>query len=259
MIDTHAHLDFEQFDDDREKVIQDAHDQGVEIIVNIGTDFASSEKSIALAQKHPGICATVGVHPHDARTWDPKVSPERLEKLAAHPRVVAIGEIGLDYYRNYSPVEDQKRAFADQIAVARNLKLPLVIHNRDAFEDVFEVMLDCGAHDLGGVMHCFSGTVEQAWQTIDYGLYISVGGRLTYPKSNDPAVAAEIPLDKILLETDCPFLSPVPFRGKRNHPALVRYVRMRLAQIKRVSEAEVDAVTTTAGRKLFRLPDEIKD
>lgn len=259
MIDTHAHLDFEQFEKDRDTVIQVAHNEGVETIINIGTDLASSEKSIELAERNPGIFATVGVHPHDAKTWNSKTDPARLEKLAVHSRVVAIGEVGLDYYRNYSPREDQKRAFADQIAVARNLKLPIVFHCRDAFDDLFDMMLDNHAHDVGGVMHCFSGTVDQAWQTIDYGLCISVGGRLTYAKSQDPAVAAAIPLNKILLETDCPFLTPVPFRGKRNHPALVKYVRAQLAEIKGISETEVDQITTAAARELFCLSNETKN
>ena len=256
MIDTHAHLDFEQFDQDREAVIDIAHNEGVEIIINIGTDFPSSEMSITLAEKHSGIYAVVGTHPHDAKTWNSKTDPARLEKLAAHPRVVAVGEIGLDFYRNYSPHADQKRAFADQIAVAHNLHLPIVVHNREAFDDVFDMLLDCGAHEVGGVMHCFAGTVDQAWQTVDYGFAISVGGRLTYKNSRDTPVVEALPLDRILLETDCPFLTPVPFRGKRNHPALVKYVRARVAELKGLDETEVDMVTTAAARKLFGLTDE---
>jgi len=256
MIDTHAHLDFDQFDSDRDAVIKVARSEGVELIVNIGTDFPSSEKSITLAEEYPSIYATVGTHPHDAKTWNSKTDPARLEKLAAHPRVVAIGEIGLDYYRNYSPHGDQKRAFADQIAVARNLHLPIVVHNREAFEDVFKMLLEGGAHDVGGVMHCFAGTVDQAWQTIDYGFYISVGGRLTYKNSGDVPVAKAMPLEKILMETDCPFLTPVPFRGKRNHPALVKYVLAKLAEIKQVAEDEVDRATTAAAKMLFGLNNE---
>jgi len=234
MIDTHAHLDFDQFDTDRDAVIKIAQNEGVEIIINIGTDFPSSEKSIALAEEYPNIFATVGIHPHDAKTWDSQRDPARLEKLADHPRVVAIGEIGLDFYRNYSPHEDQKRAFADQIAVACNMRLPIVVHNREAFDDTFAMLLDNGAHEVGGVMHCFAGTPDEGWQTIDYGFLLSVGGRLTYKNSKDPAVAEAVPLDKVLLETDCPFLTPVPFRGKRNHPALLTHVRAALAKIKDV-------------------------
>jgi TatD DNase family protein len=256
MIDTHAHLDFEQFDDDRAAVIDIAHNEGVEIIVNIGTDFLSSEKSIALAEQYAGVYATVGTHPHDAKTWNSKTDPARLEKLAAHSRVVAIGEIGLDYYRNYSPHGDQKRAFADQIAVARNLHLPIVVHNREAFDDVFSMLLNGGAHEVGGVMHCFAGTVDQAWQTIDYGFYISIGGRLTYKNSRDVPVAEAIPLEKILLETDCPFLTPEPFRGKRNHPALVKYVRAALARLKGMPELEVDRITSEAAMTLFKVNNE---
>ena len=256
MIDTHAHLDFPQFDADREEIIRLAHQEGVELIINIGTDLAFSEKSVALAEAHPGIFATVGVHPHDAKTWDSKTSPARLEKLANHPRVVAIGEIGLDFYRNFSPREDQQRAFADQIAVARKMNLPIVVHNREAFADVFAMLLEHGAHEVGGVMHCFAGTVDEAWKTIDYGFYISVGGRLTYPNSRDVPVVAEIPLHRLLVETDCPYLTPAPFRGKRNHPTLVKYVRAKIAEIKGVSEEEVDAVTAASARALFRLDHE---
>jgi TatD DNase family protein len=259
MIDTHTHLDFDQFDADRDAVIQIALNEGVELIINIGTDFSSSQKSIELAEKYPQVFAAVGIHPHDAKTWNSRTDPARLEKLAAHPHVVAIGEIGLDFYRNYSPHEDQRRAFADQIAVARNLHLPLVVHNREAFNDTFDMLLDCRAHEVGGVMHCFAGTPEQGWQTVDYGFLLSVGGRLTYTNSGDPAVAEAVPLDKILLETDCPFLTPMPFRGKRNHPALIKHVRAKLAEIKRVTEAEVDRVTTAAARKVFRLDEKTPD
>ncbi len=254
MIDTHAHLDFDQFDKDRESVISQATVAGVELIVNIGTDFRSSAISLALAEAYANIYAVVGLHPHDSKVWDSKTDPARLEKLADHPKVVAIGECGLDYYRNYSPHPDQKRAFADQIAVARNMKLPLVIHNRDAFPDTFDILLKNSAHKVGGVMHCFAGDVEQARQIVDYGFYISVGGRLTYKNSADPANAAAVPLEKILLETDCPFLTPAPLRGKRNHPALVALVRAKLAEIKQLDEDEVDDVTTAAAKKLFGLP-----
>lgn len=259
MIDTHTHLDFDQFDTDRDAVIQIALNEGVELIINIGTDFPSSQKSIELAEKYPQVYATVGIHPHDAKTWNSHTDPARLEKLAAHPRVVAIGEIGLDYYRNYSPHEDQRRAFADQIAVARNLHLPIVVHNREAFDDTFDMLLDHRAHDIGGVMHCFAGTPDQGWQTVDYGFLLSVGGRLTYKNSLDPAVAEAVPLEKILLETDCPFLTPMPFRGKRNHPALIKHVRAKLAEIKRVTEVEVDSVTTAAARKVFCLDEKTQN
>jgi len=256
MIDTHAHLDFDQFADDRDEVVKAALDAGIETIINIGTDLKSSRKSIELAEQYPQVYAVVGLHPHDAKHWDSKTDPARLERLADHPKVLAIGECGLDFYRNYSPASDQKRAFADQIAVARNVKLPLVIHNREAFDDTFEIMLRNSAHEVGGVMHCFAGTVEQAEQVIDYGFVISIGGRLTYKKSHDPEIASAVPLNKILLETDCPFLAPVPFRGKRNHPALLTHVRARLAELKQVDENKVDRVTSAAARALFGIGDE---
>ncbi len=254
MIDTHAHLDFDQFDNDRDSIVSLATAEGVETIINIGTDLASSRRSIELAETYEQVYATVGVHPHDAKTWEKSHAAE-LEKMAEHPKVLAIGEIGLDYYRNYSPHDQQKRAFTDQIAVARNVGLPIVIHNRDAFGDVFQTLLENNAHEVGGVMHCFAGTVEEAWQTVDYGFIISVGGRLTYKNSQDVPVADKIPLEKIVLETDCPFLTPVPYRGKRNHPALVKYVRAKLAELKKMPEAEIDRITTQAARQAFGLPD----
>ncbi len=255
MVDTHAHLDFDQFDKDRESIIALAQAEGVETIINIGTDLESSRRSVELAESYEQIYATIGVHPHDAKDWESGHAAE-LEEMAGHPKVLAIGEIGLDYYRNYSPPDQQKRAFIDQIAVARNAHLPIVIHNRDAFPDVLQTLVEHHAHEVGGVMHCFAGTVEQAWQTLDYGFIISFGGRLTYKKSQDVPVAEAIPLEKVVLETDCPFLTPVPYRGKRNHPALVKYVRAKLAELKGESEEEIDRVTTQTARMIFRIPDD---
>jgi TatD DNase family protein len=177
-----------------------------------------------------------------------------LKKLAQHPKVVAIGEIGLDYYRNLSPKEQQKTAFVDQVAVAKELGLPIVIHNRDAFTDIFALLLETEAFDVGGVFHCFSGTVEEAQQTIDLGFHISVNGILTYKNATMAAVGAAMPLEKILLETDCPFLSPHPFRGKRNEPSYVAHIAEKLAEIRGTSLAEIDRVTDENAQRLFNLP-----
>lgn len=254
MIETHAHLDFPDFDADRDAVFERAQKAGVHTIINIGTDFASCERILAIAEQYPGVYAALGVHPHDASTWDGDRSASHLAKLAAHPRVVAIGEIGLDYYRDRSPRGKQRAAFVDQIEVARELKLPIVIHNREAFADIFDVLIDTEAWRIGGVMHCFSEGVAEAQQTIDLGFYLSVNGILTYKNSVMADVARAARLDRILLETDCPFLTPAPNRGKRNEPAYVAIVAQRLAELRRATVAEVEAATDENAVRLFRLP-----
>jgi TatD DNase family protein len=254
VIETHAHLDFPEFDADREDVIARARDVGVHKIVNIATDFDSCDRVIELAEAHQRLYAVVGIHPHDAKSWDGDSSAERLRRLAAHPKAVAIGEIGLDYYRDYSPRDRQKAAFVDQIAIAREMKLPIVIHNRDAFNDVFDVLLETGAFEVGGVFHCFSESPERAQQTIDLGFHISVNGILTYKNSSMAAVGETARLDRLLLETDCPFLAPHPHRGKRNEPAYIPLIAGHLAQLRGCSIEEIDQVTDANATRLFRLP-----
>ncbi|HUU46909.1 MAG TPA: TatD family hydrolase [Acidobacteriota bacterium] len=254
MIDTHAHLDFDAFDADRTAVAKRARDAGIHTIINIGVDFDSCERVIALAEEYPGMYAAVGIHPHDAKTWDGDRAAARLAKLADHPKVVAIGEIGLDYYRNISPPKAQKRAFTEQIAVAQQLKLPIVIHNRDAFADVFEILLKTQAYAVGGVFHCFSGTPSEAQRTIDLGFHISVNGILTFPKATMAEVGRRARLDRILIETDCPFLAPQPYRGKRNEPAYVQLITEKLAEIRGVPIAEIERATDANARDLFNIP-----
>jgi TatD DNase family protein len=253
MIDTHAHLDFPDFDSDRDAVVSRAHEAGIHTIINIATDFDSCERVLKLADQYPNMYAVLGVHPHDAKIWEGESSSARLEKLASHPKVVAIGEIGLDYYRDHSPRDAQKRALIGQIAVARELKLPIVIHNRDAFEDIFEILLDEEAFDLGGVFHCFSGTVEEAQRTIDLGYYISVNGILTYKNATMAVVGQKVRADRVLLETDCPFLTPHPHRGKRNEPAHVALVAQKLAELRVSSLEEISRATDENAARLFRI------
>ncbi len=262
MIDTHAHLDFPDFDADRDDVVKRAHDAGIHTIINIATDFASCERVLALADRYPNMYAALGVHPHDAKDWQGTKSAERLKSLAAHPKVVAIGEIGLDYFRDHSPRDAQKRAFVDQIAVAKELKLPIVIHNRDAFPDIFDIVLREDAYMVGGVFHCFSGTVMEAMKTLELGFHISVNGILTYKNATMIDVGREIRLDRILLETDCPFLAPHPYRGKRNEPSYVLLVAERLAEVRMragsagasPSPEEISRQTDANARQLFSLP-----
>jgi TatD DNase family protein len=253
MIDTHAHLDFPDFDTDREAIVTRATAAGVHTIINIATDFDSCERVLALAEAHPNMYAVLGVHPHDASGWEGERSSTRLARLAAHPQAVGIGEIGLDYYRDRSPRPDQKRAFVDQVAVARRCRLPIVIHNREAFGDIFATLLETKAYEVGGVFHCFSESPEAAQKTIDLGFHISVNGIITFKNATMAAVGQAARLDRILLETDCPFLAPHPHRGKRNEPAYVALVAEALATVRGITVDEVARVTDENAVRLFRL------
>ena len=254
MIDSHAHLDFPDFDADRDAVIARAHAAGVHTIINIATDFDSCERTLALAEAHPSLYAVLGLHPHDAKAWEGDRTAERLRRLAQHPKVVAIGEIGLDYYRNMSPREVQKRAFIEQIAVARDLGLPIVIHNREAFDDIFAILLETQAYAHGGVFHCFSGTPAQGQKTIDLGFHISVNGILTFKNSGMAEVAQAVSLDRILLETDCPFLAPHPHRGGRNEPAFIPFIAEKLAELRGLTTEDISTITDANAARLFALP-----
>ena len=254
MTDSHAHLDFPDFDQDREEVIDRAHAAGVQTIINIATDFDSCQRVIALAEKNSRMYAVIGVHPHDAKTWEGERSTDRLKKLASHPKVVGIGEIGLDYYRNHSPRDRQEAAFIDQVGVAIDLGLPIVIHNRDAFDDIFAILLENRAFEVGGVMHCFSEGVEAAQKTIDLGFHLSVNGIITFKNSRMASVAQAVRLDRMLLETDCPFLAPHPHRGRRNEPAYISIVAEKMAELRCCPVAEISAVTDSNAVRLFRLP-----
>lgn len=254
MIETHAHLDFPEFDADRNAAIQRAHDAGIHTIINIGTDFESCERILTLAEQHDRMYAVLGIHPHDAKSWDGERSAERLRRMAGHPKVVGIGEIGLDYFRDHSPRDQQKAVFSAQIAIARELGLPVVIHNRDAFDDLFAILLQDKGWEVGGVLHCFSEGVEEAVKTIDLGFHISVNGILTYKNSSMAVVGQAGRLDRILLETDCPFLAPHPYRGKRNEPSYIPFIAERLAQLRECSVDEVIATTDVNATRLFRLP-----
>ncbi len=250
LIDAHAHLDFRQFDSDREAAIDRAREAEVVTIVNVGTDLASSRASIALADQYDTIYATVGFHPHDAS----KVGPSELDELrdlAARPKVVAIGEIGLDYYRDRSPRPAQRQAFADQLALAADLDLPVVVHSRDAHEDV-EAILD--EYDGVAILHSYSGGRQRLDRALAKGFYISISGPVTFRNAHRlrEAVAA-VPLDRLLVETDCPFLTPHPHRGKRNEPAYVRYVAIGVARARGVTPETVARATVDNSRRAFGL------
>ncbi|HEX9749753.1 MAG TPA: TatD family hydrolase [candidate division Zixibacteria bacterium] len=255
MIDSHAHLNFDAFDSDRDAVVERAHQAGVHTIINIATDFESCERVLELAERYERTYATVGIHPHDAGIWEGSASTKRLMELAQHPKVVAIGEIGLDYYRNLSPPDQQRRAFIEQMAVARDCQLPIVIHNRDAFDDIFALVLKSGTPSLGGVFHCFSESPQTARQVIDLGFHVSVNGIVTFKNATMSEVARTVRLDRMLLETDCPFLAPHPHRARRNEPSYIPLVAAHIATLRGIDVTDVEAQTDANVRRLFRLGD----
>ncbi|MEI7027690.1 TatD family hydrolase [Paenibacillus sp. y28] len=252
LTDTHTHLNVVQFDEDREAVIQRALDQGVTRMVNVGFNRETIPSSIALAEKYDFIYTTVGWHPQDAITMEPG-DLEWLEQLCSHKKVVAIGEIGLDYYWDTSPKEVQDRVFREQIRLARKVGLPIVIHNRDAHHDIVKVLKEEQASEVGGIMHCFSGSWETAKQCLDMNFHISFGGPITFKNAVQPKeVLAKVPLDRLLIETDSPYLTPHPFRGKRNESAYVRLVAEAAAEIKGISVEELARITTDNAVKLLK-------
>jgi TatD DNase family protein len=253
MIDTHAHLILEQFDGDRDEVLKRAHEAGVAQIICVGTNLEDSAAGVELAGRHPGVFAAVGVHPSDSAAFD-SAAIERLRELSRHPRVVAVGEIGLDFYRDHVPPEKQREAFQAQIALAREVQLPIIVHNRVATAEILQTLRDLGSENLSGVLHCFSGDLEDAKQALSLGFLVSFAGNLTYKKSTLPEVALEVPLERQLLESDSPFLAPLPKRGKRNEPAFVVHTAQWLAELKGVDLATVERTTTANARRLFRLP-----
>jgi TatD DNase family protein len=251
LVDTHAHLDSGQFAGDVDGVVARALEAGVGTILTVGCDLESSRTSIELADRYDNVWASIGIHPHDAATVD-AVALAKLRQLAAHPRIVAIGEIGLDFYRDRSPREAQRQAFRAQIRLARELGKPLIVHDRDAHDEVLTILRDEGASEVGGVMHCFSGDLALAKECVAMGLFISFAGPLTYP-ANDSlrAVAKELPVDVMLVETDCPYLAPQPWRGKRCEPAHVRATAEALAAVKGLSFDDVARVTSLNAYRLF--------
>jgi TatD DNase family protein len=230
MIDTHAHLDFPEFAEDFEQVRQRAVEVGVKQIINIGVDLNSSYKAVEFAKRYPEMFAAVGFHPHDAKHYNDKAEAE-LRSLANNFKVVAIGEIGLDFYRDRSPREKQRQVFVSQIQLAKSLGLPMVVHIRNAYTEALDILAAEQASEVGVVLHCFSGNQQEAFRALDLGCSLSFGGVLTFKNSRLPELVVDIPLESILLETDSPFLAPHPYRGQRNQPALVQMVYLKLAEI----------------------------
>jgi len=263
-VDSHAHLDGKQFDSDREQVIARARDAGVATMVAIGNGDGPPEldAGVKLAEKHPFLYATVGIHPHEARLASDHAYAE-MERLARHPKVIAWGEIGLDYYYDHSPRDTQQQVFIRQMELAAAVKLPIVIHCRpsatsdNAWDDCLRLIQQQWAgKGIGGVLHCFTGGWPQAKRALDMGFMVSFAGNLTFPKAQQIRDAAlQIPLDRILIETDCPYLAPVPHRGQRNEPAFVTHTAAKLGELRALPVEAVGEQTSGNFYKFFKLSE----
>jgi TatD DNase family protein len=253
MIDSHAHLDMDAFDHDRESALRRAKEAGIQTILSLALmdEAGSYKKAFDLMEGHPEIVTAVGCTPHDAKHFGPD-GESLLEELSGHPRALAIGEVGLDYHYNFSPPETQREVFRRQIRVARRLGLPLIIHHREAEKDLVAILDEEGASEVGGVLHSFTAGRELARAGLERGFAISFSGILTFKNAESLRdVAQDVPLDKLLVETDCPYLAPVPYRGKRNEPAFVCETAKKLAEIKGVSLKELEKATDASFRNLF--------
>lgn len=251
LTDTHTHLDAEQFNDDREEVINRAWDQGVTRMINIGFNRQTIPTTMKLAETYDFIYAVVGWHPQDAVHMK-AADLDWIEDLCQHSKVVGIGEIGLDYYWDTSPKEVQHQVFREQIRLARKLQMPVVIHNRDAHEDVVRILREEKAFDVGGIMHSFSGSWETAQLCLAMNFHLSFGGPITFKNAIQPKeVLAKVPMDRLLLETDAPYLTPHPLRGKRNESGYITLVAEAAAEIKQISFAEIARITTKNAENLF--------
>lgn len=249
LFDTHAHLNAEQYNEDLEQVIERAKSEKVEKIVVVGFDRPTITRAMELIEEYDFIYAAIGWHPVDAIDMTDE-DLAWIKDLSQHQKVVAIGEMGLDYYWDKSPKDVQKEVFRRQIALAKEVNLPIVIHNRDATEDVVTILKEEGAAEVGGIMHCFTGSLETAKACMEMNFYISFGGPVTFKNAKKPKeVVKEIPSDKLLIETDCPYLTPVPFRGKRNEPSYVKYIAEQIAELREISFEELAELTTKNAKK----------
>lgn len=253
LFDTHVHLNDKQFAKDLDQVFQRMAEMGVTRVLCVAFDMQSSKETVTMAEDRSGVFASVGVHPHDAGEV-PEDYLARLAELARHPKVVALGEMGLDYYRDLSPRPVQQRVFREQLALVRELNLPVIIHVRDAFGDLMDILRKDGISPAGGVMHCFSGSWDLAQECMKMGFYISLAGPVTFKNAAKlKDVAMRLPIERLLIETDCPYLTPEPFRGRRNEPAYVRYVVDHIAALRDIPASELAQITTASAKKLFNV------
>ncbi|WP_366923400.1 TatD family hydrolase [Metallumcola ferriviriculae] len=243
LFDSHAHLGDKRFQSDLEEVISRAKENGVTRILNVGYDLEASRTSVQLAEKYDNIYAAVGIHPHDADSVTQETLAQ-LRDLAKREKVLALGEMGLDYYRNLSPKNVQQQVFSQQINLAKELKMPIIVHDRDAHQDTIDMLKKEGADQVGGILHCFSGSWQMAKQCLELGFYISLAGPVTFKNAHRPQeIAKMVPVNRLLVETDCPYLAPEPKRGKRNEPGYVCYIAEKIAEIKHISLAELAFIT----------------
>ncbi|WP_404460142.1 TatD family hydrolase [Sutcliffiella horikoshii] len=251
LFDTHVHLNADQYEEDLQEVIDRAQAEKVTNMVVVGFDRKTIKRAMELVEKYDFLYAAVGWHPVDAIDMTEE-DLSWIEDLASHEKVVAIGEMGLDYHWDKSPKEIQKEVFRKQIQLAKKVKLPIVIHNRDATADVVQILKEEDAKEVGGIMHCFTGSLEVAKECMEMNFYISFGGPVTFKNAKKPKeVVKEIPMEKLLIETDCPYLTPHPYRGKRNEPGYVRLVAEQIAELKELTIEEVAEKTTANAKKLF--------
>lgn len=250
LIDTHAHLTFASFNKDRDEVIKRAFEKGIEKIINVGTDFNDSKESVELAEKYENIFAAIGLHPINIKNEN--FDFKNWQKLGQHPKVVAIGEIGLDFFHKTGEQKKQKEIFEKQIKLAVKLNKPVIIHCRDAYEDLIKILeLQLKHNKIQGLIHCFSKNYKIAKKFLELGFFISFTGNITYHNKEQISSIQIIPLNKIIIETDCPFLSPIPFQGQRNEPSYVKYVAQKIAEIKNIKYEKVAEEITKNTKKLF--------
>ncbi|MFQ9509763.1 MAG: TatD family hydrolase [Lachnospiraceae bacterium] len=255
IIDTHVHYDDDQFNEDRNDLLNRLNKEGIELVVNIGASIKSSQQTIQLTQQYPHVYGAVGVHPNETGELNEQ-NFQWLGQVARLPKIVAVGEIGLDYYWDEPEREIQKEWFIRQLQLAREVKKPVVIHSRDAASDTLEIMKRERAHEIGGVIHCFSYSVEMAREYLNMGYYLGIGGVVTFNNAKKLKEVVEYaPLDRIVLETDCPYLSPVPHRGKRNNSLYLSYVITEIAKLKNITEKMVIATTNHNAKILYRLEE----
>jgi TatD DNase family protein len=253
LFDTHAHFNDPQFEKDRDEAIERAKKAGVEYILSASFDVASSIESVSLSQRYDFIYAAVGVHPSDTIDMNNNII-SALTDFASYPKVVAIGEIGLDYHYENTPREVQKLWFKKQIEVAKSMGLPVIIHDRDAHEDVMSIIKEEDVKSIGGVLHCFSGSIEMAKEAMNNNLLISIGGAVTFKNAKKlPEVAKFVPDDMLLIETDCPYMTPEPHRGHRNESAYVKLVAEKIAQLRDKPVEYIEQITTSNAKRLFRI------